>query len=251
MNAAKKYILLFIYITSSLVIFTCTACKQQKLFTTEGKSNDHIALLKKQDYIISNDDKISLSIWDNEELSIGSVYGIYNSNEVYGKWVLVDKTGYAPLPKIGKVKLQGLTIQQANDTVVNLYKQFILNPILVLRVLNREVTVLGEVKNSGVINLEKEHNTLTSILGKTGGLDYFADASQIKVIRGKDEEKKEYTIDLTKLSTIEQENIYLISGDIIYVPPLKKKAYQKESPAIVPIVSLISSLAIITSLFLK
>lgn len=256
MNAAKYNILrthhIMILMMMMVFLFSCTP---QKLFrsSNDGIANDSdlVILMQKKEYIIMPDDKISLSIWDNDELSIGSVYGIYNSNEVYGKWILVDKLGDASFPKVGKVKLQGLTIHEANMAVVELYKKLIVNPVVVVRVLNREVTVLGEIKSSGVYTFEKEYNSLTSIVGKAGGFDYFADASKIKIIRGRDENKKEYVIDLTQLNSIQQDNIYLQAGDIVYVPPVKKKAYQKESPSIVPVISLISSLAIVASLIFK
>jgi polysaccharide export outer membrane protein len=207
--------------------------------------------MKKQEHIIAADDKISLSIWNHDDLSIGSVYGIYNSNEVYGKWVLVDKDGYAALPKIGRVRMAGLTIQQATDNVRDLYKTTIVDPIITLRVLNKDVTVLGEVRSPGIYSLEKEHTTLTYILGKAGGLDYFGDARRVTVIRGNDQNKKEFIVDFTKLSTIEKDNLYVRSGDIVYIPAYKRKNFEKETPAIVPIASLLSSMAIVASLLLK
>ena len=61
------------------------------------------SLLKNNIYrpIIQIDDKISVSIWNHTDMSVGSVFGIYNSNEVFGKWLLVSKDSTVFLPKIG------------------------------------------------------------------------------------------------------------------------------------------------------
>ncbi|RZK16015.1 MAG: hypothetical protein EOO56_21350, partial [Hymenobacter sp.] len=41
-------------------------------------------------YKLRKDDKITLSVFDHEELSIGSIYGHYPVSENEGKWELVD-----------------------------------------------------------------------------------------------------------------------------------------------------------------
>lgn len=230
-------------------LFILSSCHTQRLFTGDAQNNASVSeVFAKQAQLIQPDDKITLSIWDHEELSIGSLFGVYNSNEVYGKWVLVNSEGKVMLPKIGAVTLGGLTIQQATDTLTTLYSRLIVNPVIVLKVLNREVTVLGEVKSPGTLQLEKEYTSLVEVLGKVGGPEYYADARILKIIRGRDEQKKEYTLDLTRLSTIERENIWLQSGDIVYLPPFKRKSLQKEAGTLLPVAAILSSLAVFLTL---
>ena len=50
-------------------------------------------------YTLKKDDKINISIWDHDDMSVGSIYGIYNSNEVYGKWLMLDADGNVEVPK--------------------------------------------------------------------------------------------------------------------------------------------------------
>lgn len=231
------------------VLIILSGCHTQRLFVGDAGSNAALSdVFSKQAQLIQPDDKITLSIWDHEELSIGSVFGIYNSNEVYGKWVMVNSAGQVMLPKIGAVKLGGLTISEATDTLTTIYSRLIVNPVIVLKVLNREVTVLGEVKSPGTLQLEKEYTNLVEILGRAGGPEYYADARILKIIRGKDETKKEYSLDLTRLSTIEKENIWLQSGDIVYLPPFKRKSLQRESGTLVPLAAILSSVAIFLTL---
>lgn len=235
-----------------LTVMLAFSCKTQRLFEAPESSHskgDVKELMLQVPHMIRPDDKISLSVWDHEELSIGSIFGDYNSNEVYGKWVMVDTTGRVPLPKLGRVKIAGLSIQQATDTIAKLYSKVVVDPVVILKVHNRSVTVLGEVKQPGSYNLEKEFNSLPEVLGRASGVDYYADSRIIQVLRAEGEKRIEYSVDLTQLSSIDQQMIWLRSGDIVYVPPAGKKAFQRESPSVlVPLAAILSSLAVLITL---
>jgi polysaccharide export outer membrane protein len=160
--------------------------------------------------------------------------------------VLVDAAGYTMLPKLGKVRLGGLTCVEAADTLANLYSAFLVDPILVVKVLNRDVTILGEVRTPGKYILEKESNTLTEIIGNAQGFEFYADKKKVQLIRN----NKSYQIDFTKL----QDNNYQIlvqAGDVINVPTRRGKAIDKKAPTLIPFASAITALAVIASIVLK
>lgn len=236
-----------------LLLLLNTGCKTQRLFEPAAHSSrgDWTELMSTSPYQLRPDDKVSVSVWDHEELSVGSIYGIYNSNEVYGKWLLVDAEGSLLLPKTGKLKVGGMTIAAATDAVVGEYSRLIPQPVVTLKVLNREVTVLGEVKSPGPITLEKERNSLIEILGRAGGPDYYANAGQVQLLRMKGQQRIEYVVDLTKLSTVEQESLWVQAGDILYLPPQKRKSLQKESASLVPFAAILSSLAVVLTVISK
>jgi polysaccharide export outer membrane protein len=79
-------------------------------------------------------------------LSVGSVYGIYNSNEVYGKWLLVDINGNIEIPRLGTTNVIGKTIPELKEEIKTKLKKWLVNPIVDLKVLNKEIAVMGEVK---------------------------------------------------------------------------------------------------------
>lgn len=192
-------------------------------------------------HYIQPDDKLSISIWNHDDISVGSLFGIYNSNEVYGKWILVNELGEVQLPKVGVVKLGGLDADQAAEKLIEVYGKYIVDPVIVVKVLNREVTVLGEVMTPGAYLLEKEKNTLFEILGKAGGLDFYADKTKVKFIRN----DVEYCLDLTQMDQFRQNNIILQTGDIIYVPTRKGKTIDKKAPTIIPFASAITAIVLI------
>lgn len=202
-------------------------------------------------YTIRRDDKISVSIWNHDDLSVGSLYSIYSANEVYGKWVMVDPNGDVPIPKIGKVRLAGLTQLQARDLLLTAFRKWIVDPIIDVKVLNREVTLLGELKNPGKLLLEKESNTLIELLGRAGDFDLYANQQAIKVIRTVDNQPHTITLDLTRMDQFALTNIQILPGDVIYVPARKGKMWDKRAgPSVLPVASAITTLLVLFKFFI-
>ncbi|MGV3638516.1 MAG: polysaccharide biosynthesis/export family protein, partial [Flavobacteriales bacterium] len=79
---------------------------------------------------IRTDDKLTISVWNHDELSVGSVFTIYNTNESFGKWLLVDAHGEVPVPGVGIMKLGGLTCEQAQDTLRQRYAAQLRDPVV-------------------------------------------------------------------------------------------------------------------------
>jgi polysaccharide biosynthesis/export protein len=245
-------------------VLLLTSCKTQNLFqTTKGKSSDtkyngkrkaiaanpvtdssFFAVTPDYQYKIRKDDKVNISVWDHDDLSVGSLYGIYNSNEVYGKWLLVNVRGEINVPQIGLLKVKGLTIIDVEDTLRRLYAQWIKTPIVDVKVLNKEITVIGEMKSPGKFLVEKDNNTLIEMLAKAGDFDFYANKKAIKVIRVQDGAVKEITIDLTRMENYLHKNIQLIPGDVVYVPSKKGKDFDKRIATIIPFASIATAFAI-------
>ncbi len=217
--------------------------------STEGTNNEDLfsAESRNYEYTIKPEDKLSISIWGHDDLSVGSVFGIYNSNEVYGKWVLVDRDGQVALPQLGQVSVADLTTRQLTDSLKVRYSKFIQKPIIVVKVLNKRISLLGAVKQASSMILDEEQVPLLELIAKAEGFDYYADRSQVKLIREKNGRATEYIIDLTQMEAYEQSNILIRPGDVIYVPNKNGKAFDKKSNRMLPFLGVISSLAVLIS----
>ena len=144
--------------------------------------------------MIRKDDKLNLSIWDNDDLSVGSIFGIYNSDQGYGKWVMVDTKGMITVPKIGEIKVEGLTVSAAKDSLVKAYSRWIVKPIIDIKVLNKKLLLSVTCGHQVKITLEKDNNTLVELIGKAGD-GFYANKSKVKVIRMVDNNPKYITVD--------------------------------------------------------
>jgi polysaccharide export outer membrane protein len=229
-----------------LVLGLLSSCTQN-LFTTKKQLPPPSALSVGADYQyrLRKDDKVTISVFDHEELSIGSIYGHYPVGENEGKWQLVDATGNLNVPKIGSYHVEGLTVPEAEEQLEKVLSKWIVNPQLVLKVLNKETTVLGEVNAPGKQLLEKERNTLVEIIGKAGDFGVYADKRHVKVLRQDAKGTMATEINLMNMKGFEQDNLVILPGDVVYVPSKNGKQFDRKSPTILGISSIISTFFIV------
>lgn len=199
-------------------------------------------------YRIRNNDKISISVWAQEDLSVGSVYGIYDSNEAYGKWLMVDANGNIEVPKLGTMNVYNRTIIELKDTLKNLLTSYLTQPIVDIKVLNKEITILGEVRDPQVIIIHKDQNTLLEMIARCKGFEFYANLKYIKVLRQDGPHVKIANINLTSTGNYLEKNIQLLPNDIVIVPSKKHKNFDKRVSNIIPFTSTITAAALVIGL---
>jgi len=234
-------------ITLVLSIWLITSCGNQHFLQSSytGDVTQLIKTSKYYQYTIQSDDKLTLSIWNHDDLSIGSLFSIYNSNESYGKWVVVDSSGYVNLPQLGAVYAKGKSCQQFSDSLSLLFGKYLINPVIVVKVINREVTMLGEVKSPGNYLIEKETNSLYELIGKGEGLTSYANVKRIQLIRN----DTSYVLNLAQLGPNYSINIQ--ADDIVYIPAKRGKIIDQKAPTIIPFASAFTAIAVLFSVFNK
>jgi polysaccharide export outer membrane protein len=238
-----------------LLLFSLLSCRTQNLFEAgPAKTTVDDSLFREgadsYEYRIRTDDKVNIGIWNNDDISVGSVYGIYNSGEGYGKWLLVDANGEIAVPRIGNLKVAGLTVPEMRKLLVDSLSRTVKSPVVDIKILNKDVTVLGEVKAPGKIHLEKEKNTVVDILGLAGDFDLYGNKAKVQVLRTVNDTVRTITLDLTHADGLAANNILIHPGDIIYVPSKKRKQWDKTaSSTIVPAASAITAILLILKTF--
>ncbi|OON67221.1 hypothetical protein B0919_19025 [Hymenobacter sp. CRA2] len=231
-----------------MLLCLLTSCTQN-LFQSASKTEyKKLTLDPEYQYQIRKDDKLSVSVWDHEELSVGSIYSIYNSNEVYGKWLLVDAQGKVALPKVGPFQVEGLTVPEAEANLKQVLSQWVVNPQVNIKVLNKQVTVLGEVNTPGNLLLEKERNTLVEVLGRSGDFNEYADKEHVKVLRSIGAQVHELEVDLTRADNLDLTNIVVLPSDVVFVPARNGKQFNKKSGSTLAVASSITAFIVLTRL---
>ena len=239
------------------LILLLSSCKTQNIFeqtkdemkASQSELDSTFLFNPDYQYIIRKDDKINISVWGQEDLSVGSVYGIYNSNEVYGKWLLVDANGNIEVPKIGTTKVEGKSVIELKESLKNIFKEWIARPIVDVKILNKEITILGEVKTPGIIKVDKDHNTLLELIARAGGFEFYANMKYVKVLRQEGEHVRVVNVDLTKSGDYLRKNLQLYPGDMVIVPSKSNKEFDKRISIIIPFTTTVSAAAILIGLF--
>lgn len=143
----------------------------------------------------------------------------------------VDAEGDINFPIIGKIRVAGLSLQEASEKIGTLIREgnYIKDPIVSIEFLNFHYTVLGAVGGNGTYSVDGDKVTVLEAIAKSGDLTAEADLHNIAVIRESDGERKIYTLDITSTDIFNSPAFYLAQNDIVYARPKKAKGSDKSS----------------------
>ena len=123
-------------------------------------------------------------------------------------------------------------------------KEYIIDPYVIVKLANFEVTVLGEVNNPGTFPVYKENLTIFDALAMAGDINDYGNLRKVRIIRSNNNKKKVYYFDLTESKILQSNFYYLNNKDLVYVQPLKFKGLKKSQSQI-----LLSSLTTFAVIF--
>ncbi len=234
-----------------LILF-CVACSSQKSViyfqgATPQLQQDANSMLK-----IYSGDILGINIFTiNADaypyLSTGMDKPISDNRSPYEKGFIVNERGEIKLPLIGAVNLLGLTIPEATQLLETKFKTYIDDPIVTLKKLNFKVTVLGEVNKPGTYPILNEKATLLEVLGFAGDLSQYGNRKNVHIIRTENNSTKDFYIDLTEPKSLTAEVYYLHPDDVVYISPVKRKAFQNISPSVTVFTSILTTTVVVIS----
>jgi polysaccharide export outer membrane protein len=133
----------------------------------------------------------------------------------------VDNEGMVDFPVIGKVKLAGSSVFEAEEKMKEVLANYLRDPIVRIRLLNFRFTFIGEM-NTQVVSFNPRI-TLLEAIALAGGLPEFANRENIKIIRQRGDEADVFYVNLLDESFIGSPYMYLQQNDIIMVSTLRQK----------------------------
>lgn len=161
---------------------------------------------------------------------------------------IVQKDSMVNFPALGEVNIVGMTMREAEEFLEESYSDLYVNPFVQISVTNKRVIVFpGNGGDAKVLYLANNNTTLLEAIALAGGITERGRASRIKLIRKDENGKRQvYRIDLSTIDGLEYTDILVQANDYIYVEPVPEigRELLKE---VTPIVSLISSAAIVIS----
>jgi polysaccharide export outer membrane protein len=159
-------------------------------------------------YLIEMGDILEISVWQIEELH---------------REVIVRPDGKISFPLIGDVVARGRTIEELRQDIVEKIKLYIKTPQVSVNILEfggKKAVILGEIFGAGVIRFNSP-TTIIEAVGLAGDFTKDANLDRVFIIRDAFEDRP--TIILVNANSILKEanlreNIFIRSGDILYIP---------------------------------
>lgn len=178
-------------------------------------------------YIIQTNDLLELRVYTNNgeriidpnnELQIQQNQ---NRREEDKPEFLVLDDGTVKFPMIGRVKIEGMKINEAEDYLEKKYNEFYKAAYVRLKYLNKRVVVLG-APGGQVIPLEAENISVIEIVALAGGIEQGGKAQNLRLIRGDLHNPEVFLIDLSTVKGVSTSMMDAMPGDIIYIEPRVK-----------------------------
>lgn len=150
--------------------------------------------------------------------------GVAGAGGVLLTGYLVDNEGMVEFPVIGKVKLAGLSVFEAETKMKEVLAAYLRDPIIRIRLLNFRFTFVGEVNTQ--ITSFNPRISLVEAIALTGGLTELADRENIKIIRQRGDQADVLYVNLLDESFVSSPHFYLQQNDIVVVSALKQRPFR-------------------------
>lgn len=175
------------------------------------------------------------------------------SNYIYG--YDVDSNGEVLLPVIGPVYVEGLTLEEARDTIQNAVNKVFNNSTVECKLLSFKFTVIGEVKAPGTYVNYNNYLTVLEAIGRAGGIGDYGRRDNVLVVRSYEGGTKTFNISLQDKDLLASDAYFLLPNDVVIVEPQKKKIFNLNlstySFVITSIASAITSTLLIINYYKK
>jgi polysaccharide export outer membrane protein len=242
-----------IFLLMGILMFALNSCKilRPNLMLTTPPNYKYANLndsLAKLSYIIAPNDIINYQVFTNDGFKMIDIINSASVSHFVKAEAIVDQDGTMKMPMVGRVKIAGLTIREAEKKLEELFSEYYIKPFVRLSVSNKRVIVFpGNNAVAKVIPLQNNNTTVLEAIAMAGGIPEDGKAYKVKLIRTLPDGKSlVYLLDLSTIDGLSQGQTTVLANDIIYVEPRYRPLQ-----AFVRDISPIASLLFTTLVFLR
>lgn len=171
------------------------------------------------------------------------------------KTYIVSKAGDIDFPVLGTVHVAGMNVEELEAYLESRISADVEDPTVDVQLVNFRVSVAGEVKTPGPIEVTRNRMTILEALTAAGDLTEFGERSNVLVIREVDGERKYAHIDLNSSEMLNSPYYYVQPNDYIYVQPnnirqANSKYNQNNAYKLSVISTVVSAVSVVASLMI-
>ncbi len=184
---------------------------------------DTIYRIQPNDYLYISITSVEKPLTQFVEPVAGINYLNSENQALVGYHVYEDGTIY--FPYLGIIKLGGLTLRAARDTIKVHAGPIVSRCRVEVTLINNTIYMLGEFNKQGTFNMTRNKLSIFEAVSLAGGLTDYAKRGKIKILRNEHGEKKMYVVDLKSGNLIGKNMFYVYPNDLIYAEPMKAKSF--------------------------
>ncbi|WP_372948064.1 polysaccharide biosynthesis/export family protein [Mariniphaga sp.] len=233
-----KKVKLFPLIILSIVLLFSSCVTQRNVEYLRDKSNQQgdikiFSEAKVPDYKLKPKDELYIQIksLDDPSTNVFQQVGVQTGNQSgylqpYSASLMsypVDKAGYIQLPILGNILVENKSVPEVSAMLQDSLENILSQPTVTVKLVNRFVSVLGEVRNPGHFSYSQEKLTVFDALGLAGDITEYGDRNDVILARNENGNNIRINIDLTSSELMALEHYYIRPNDVIYVKPMRKK----------------------------
>jgi polysaccharide export outer membrane protein len=247
----------------AIALFSCKTSEDMAYLKdmSDKELQDHIPQ-KPVEYRIKKDDNLYVKILTtNPEVNMlfsqsQSMQSAIGTQQMYGDLTsqflngnIVDQNGEITLPILGNIRLEGLTIPEAQAAVNKKAGDFLKEYTVQVKLLSFKITMVGEFRSPGIYYNYNNNITILEAISKAGGITDYGKINNLMVVRPTPEGYKSYLIDLSSEKILTSEAFYLQPDDVIYARPDKNKNIALNSLTYSLLLSSITTLLVLLQYF--
>ena len=242
-----------------LIALSCSCCTTKKhLIYMQGMDEERIVMqtIAPKDYQIQTNDNLYIKVLGIDDLT-SSVFNLSEGQSYVNSDAAIELSSYTvasdgtiDFPYIGKVDVRSKTIPEIKTLMQSKIDPYLEQNSVVVKLVNKKITVIGEVTRPGQYSISKENITIFEALGYAGDITDYGNRKNLRIIRDTPEGKVICRVDLTQKKLLTSEFYYLMPNDVVYVEP-DSKVFGKKGLSFTVLFTAISSAILVYNSFIN
>lgn len=138
---------------------------------------------------------------------------------------VVNKHGQIDLPLLGAITVKDLTLSEAATHIQKELTGYLNTPTVKVSFVNKNITVLGNVKVPGRYYYVSDHINILQALGMAGDIEPYGNRKSVVVVREANGQIEKFRLNLTRQELLADKQFFLQSNDVVYVEPLHRQQW--------------------------
>jgi polysaccharide export outer membrane protein len=237
---------LLIIVLSCLMFASCATRKQIAYFQDAVNADSAKIALASPEVHFRPDDKVSIVV-SCRDPELTNMFNLPYTARYVGSQTLtsatssnqglmcytIDPEGNIDFPELGKVHVAGFTRSELAAYIKGqlIGRNLIQDPVVTVEFANLQFSVIGEVKNPGRYNINRDKVTILDAISMAGDMTINGKRKDVQVVRTDSlGNVMTYTVDFTSIDSVKNSPVYyLAQNDLVYVEPSKKRTRESEA----------------------